>query len=162
HAHAGATKRTLKAIQTIAPAVRRSVPEHRCQVPGCRHATFVDVHHIQARKEGGGHGPENLVTLCSAHHRACHRGALSIEGSAPSALRFRHADGTTYGGALSPNGADAQLRVFRALRSLGFGEREARLALRRSATHVGEDAELEPLLRHAIGLLTAGAWAQAC
>ncbi|HXK16277.1 MAG TPA: hypothetical protein VNG33_00635, partial [Polyangiaceae bacterium] len=87
---------------------------------------------------------------------------LSIEGTAPSALQFRHADGTTYGGALAPNGADRQLRAFRALCTLGFGEREARLALRRSATQVGEDAELEPLLRHAIGLLSARAWAQAC
>src|SRR3954468_12265121 len=100
-------------------------------------------------------------TLCSAHHRACHRGALSIEGTAPTALRFRHADGTPYGGTVSPIGADTQLRAFRALRTLGFSEREARLALRRSATHVGEDAELELLLRHAIGLLTARAWAQA-
>ncbi|HXK17064.1 MAG TPA: HNH endonuclease signature motif containing protein, partial [Polyangiaceae bacterium] len=121
-----------------------------------------DVHHIQPREAGGAHESKNLLTLCSAHHRACHRGALSIDGTAPSALRFRHADGTTYGGALSPNGADRQLRAFRALRALGFGEREARLALRRSATHVGEDAELEPLLRHAIGLLSAGIWAEAC
>jgi 5-methylcytosine-specific restriction endonuclease McrA len=164
HARSGETKRAVKATQTVPPAVRRSVllrDQHHCQVPGCRHATFVDVHHIQPREEGGGHEPENLVTLCSAHHRACHRGALSIEGSAPTALRFSHADGTTYGAAVPPNGADAQLRAFRALLGLGFGEREARLALRRSATHVGEDAELEPLLRHAIRLLTAGAWAEA-
>ncbi|HXK19753.1 MAG TPA: HNH endonuclease signature motif containing protein, partial [Polyangiaceae bacterium] len=164
HARAGETERALKATQTVPPAVRRSVlrrDQHRCQVPGCRHATFVDVHHIQARDEGGAHEPKNLLTLCSAHHRACHRGALSIEGSAPSALRFQHADGTTYGGALSPKAADTQLRAFRALRALGFGEREARLALRQSATHVGEDAELELLLRHAIGLLSVGSWSQA-
>jgi len=165
HARASEAKTAAKATQTVPPAVRRLVlrrDQHRCQVPGCRHATFVDVHHIQAREEGGGHEPKNLLTLCSDHHRACHRGALSIEGTAPSALRFRHADGTPYGGALSPNSEDVQLRAFRALRALGFGEREARLALRRSAPHVGEDAELEPLLRHAMGLLTAGAWAQAC
>jgi len=164
HAHAGETKRALKATQTVPPAVRRAVlcrDQHRCQVPGCRHATFVDVHHIQAREEGGGHEPENLLTLCSAHHRACHRSALSIQGSAPTALRFQHADGTTYGGAVSANRADVQLRVFRALRALGFGEREARLALRRSASLMGASAMLEPLLRRAIGLLTAGAWAEA-
>jgi len=162
--HAAETKRAAKATQTVPPAVRRSVlrrDQHRCQVPGCRHATFVDVHHIQPREDGGTHELENLLTLCGAHHRACHRGALSVEGTAPAALRFRHADGTTYGGALSPAPADVQLRAFRALRALGFGEREARLALRQSATHVGENADLEPLLRHAMGLLTAGAWAKA-
>jgi hypothetical protein len=164
HAHVRETKLSHKATQTIPPAVRRSVlrrDQHRCQVPGCRHATFVDVHHIRPREEGGGHEPENLLTLCSAHHRACHRGALSIEGRAPAALRFRHADGTDYGAAQPPNRADVQLRAFRALRSLGFGERDARLALRQSATHMGENADLEPLLRHAIELLTARAWAKA-
>jgi hypothetical protein len=135
--------------------------QHRCQVPGCRHATFVDVHHIQPREEGGGHEPENLLTLCGAHHRACHSGALSIEGRAPTALRFRHADGAEYGAALPPNAADVQPRAFQALRTLGFGEREARLALRQSATDVGGTAQLEPLLRHAIELLTARAWAKA-
>src|SRR4051812_22633716 len=172
HAHMGQAERARmgqpepshKATQTVPPAVRRAVlrrDQGRCQVPGCRHATFVDVHHIQPREEGGDHLPENLLTLCSAHHRACHRGALSIEGSAPTALRFRHADGTDYGAALSPNAADVQLRAFQALRALGFGEREARVALRQSATHVGDDAQLEQLLRHTVGLLTARAWAKA-
>jgi hypothetical protein len=163
-AHMGQAEHAHKATQTVPPSVRRSVlrrDRHRCQVPGCRHATFVDLHHIQAREEGGDHEPENLLTLCGAHHRACHRGALSIEGSAPTALRFRHADGTEYGATLSPNAADVQLRAFQALRTLGFGEREARLALRQSATHMGENADLESLLRHAIELLTARAWAKA-
>jgi 5-methylcytosine-specific restriction endonuclease McrA len=163
-AHVGQAEPSHKATQTIPPAVRRAVlrwDQRRCQVPGCRHATFVDAHHIRPREEGGGHEPENLLTLCGAHHRPCHRGALSIEGRAPTALRFRHADGTEYGAALSPNAADVQLRAFQALRSLGFGERDARLALRQSATHVGESAQLEPLLRHAVGLLTARAWAKA-
>jgi hypothetical protein len=164
HAHAREPEQSVKATQTIPPAVRRAVlrrDQHRCQVPGCRHATFVDVHHIQPRDEGGGHEPENLLTLCGAHHRACHRGALSIEGSAQTALRFSHADGTEYCAALSANGAEVQPRAFRALRALGFGEREARLALRQGATHMGENADLEPLLRHVIELLTARAWAKA-
>jgi hypothetical protein len=163
-ARMGQPEPSHKATQTVPPAVRRAVlrrDQRRCQVPGCRHATFVDVHHIQPREEGGDHLPENLLTLCSAHHRACHRGALSIEGSAPAALRFRHADGTDYGAALSPNAADVQLRAFEALRTLGFGEREARLALRQGATHMGENAQLEQLLRHTVGLLTTRAWAKA-
>jgi hypothetical protein len=164
-ARVGETKHALKATQTVPPTVRRAVlrrDQHRCQVPGCRHATFVDVHHIQARESGGAHEPENLLTLCSAHHRACHRGNLSIEGRAPSSLRFRHADGSDYGGAVSPHDADVQAQAFRALRALGFGERETRGVLRQCATtHVGPSAKLEPLLRHAIGLLTASSWAKA-
>lgn len=72
-----------RAQQTIRPARRRAVMRRdggRCGVPGCRHATFVDVHHIQQRVDGGGDDLDNLVVLCTAHHRAVHRGALVIEG----------------------------------------------------------------------------------
>jgi hypothetical protein len=55
---------------------------------GCRHATFVDVHHLRAREDGGNHEPYNLLTLCGAHHRACHRGELLIEKSDSDGLRF--------------------------------------------------------------------------
>jgi hypothetical protein len=71
-----------RATQTIRPARRRAVMRRdggRCVVPGCRHATFVDVHHITARADGGGDDVENLLVLCAAHHRAVHRGALVLE-----------------------------------------------------------------------------------
>jgi hypothetical protein len=47
-----------RAVQDVPPAVRRLVlrRDHgRCVVPGCKHVTWVDVHHLQAREEGGGH-----------------------------------------------------------------------------------------------------------
>jgi hypothetical protein len=56
--------------------------ERRCRVAGCRNATFLDLHHIRSRSEGGGHSADNLVTLCSAHHRALHRGELRSSGDA--------------------------------------------------------------------------------
>jgi hypothetical protein len=99
-AHVGASR----AKQTIPPAVRRKVlarDHHRCRAPGCRCATFVDVHHRKPRSEGGTHAPDNLITLCSAHHTALHRGTLIIDGP-PDSPRFLHADGTPYGGAASP------------------------------------------------------------
>ena len=73
-AHMGGAER---ATQDIPPAVRRRVlrRDHgRCVVPGCTHGTFLDVHHLRRRSEGGTHHEDNLVTLCSAHHRALHRG----------------------------------------------------------------------------------------
>src|SRR6187399_747425 len=66
---------SVRATQTIPPATRRTVlrrDEGRCRVPGCRHAVFVEPHHIGLRSEGGDHDPENLITLCGAHHRAVH------------------------------------------------------------------------------------------
>ncbi len=67
--------RAARATQDVPPAVRRAVlrrDHHRCRVPGCRHARFVDLHHLETREEGGEHDPQNLITLCGAHHRAIH------------------------------------------------------------------------------------------
>ena len=38
----------------------------------CRNRRWLDVHHVRPRSEGGDHRLENLITLCSAHHRAEH------------------------------------------------------------------------------------------
>jgi hypothetical protein len=121
-----------RATQTIPPALRRAVlrrDEGHCQVPGCRHAVFTDVHHLRLRSEGGVNSLENLVTLCSSHHRAIHRGELLAEGSASNGLTFRHADGTPYGGAPSARGADLRAKAFRALTGMGYRETEAKRAL---------------------------------
>jgi hypothetical protein len=78
-------RRGKRAQQDIPPALRRAVlrrDERRCRVAGCRNATFLDLHHIQPRSEGGSHSADNLVTLCSAHHRALHRGELCGAGDA--------------------------------------------------------------------------------
>jgi hypothetical protein len=75
-------KRPARATQTVPPATRRAVlrrDQHRCQVPGCRHRIFVDVHHIRTREDGGGHELDNLLTLCGAHHRASRHGSRCRE-----------------------------------------------------------------------------------
>jgi len=51
---------------------------HRCTFTGpdgrrCETTRWLDVHHIVPRSEGGPDEPENLTTLCSAHHRLVHR-----------------------------------------------------------------------------------------
>jgi hypothetical protein len=119
------------------------------------------VHHIRTREDGGGHELDNLLTLCGAHHRASHAGELTVQGSVSSGLSFRHADGTDYGGAVVAADAGVQAAAFRALRGLGFGERETRHALAQVAGHVGADARLEQVVRSALELLSAGALAQA-
>ena len=60
---------------TIPPRVRREVTardHHRCQSPGCHRTRFLEVHHIQARHQGGTNHPENLITLCGSCHRLWH------------------------------------------------------------------------------------------
>ncbi len=88
-----------RASQTIPPAIRRAVVSafhHRCAVPGCGNATWLDVHHIRHRAHGGSHAPGNLLLLCSSHHRRVHEGDLRVNRD-HGRLRFRRADGTPYG-----------------------------------------------------------------
>jgi 5-methylcytosine-specific restriction endonuclease McrA len=142
-----------RARRAVPPALRRTVlarDRHGCRVPGCRNTHFVDVHHLQPRSEGGKNTLENLITLCTAHHRATHRGELIIEPTAQG-LSFQHADGTPYGEAVTPSSIDTHAKIFGALRNLGFREREARAVL----VELRNDASLrhaptELLLREAL------------
>jgi hypothetical protein len=152
-----------RATQTIPPPLRRAVLRRdgaRCTVTGCRHATFVDVHHLVPRADGGAHTPESLVTLCSSHHRAIHRGDLLIEGTPSSALRFLHADGTAYGGSrtvyggpLRPAISDARSKARRALELMGLRPSEVKRALVRVPDSL--TASLEQIIRHALRELAA-------
>jgi hypothetical protein len=154
-AHVGAS--ATRAKQAIPPARRRAVmqrDQHRCRVPGCCNATFLDVHHVTARENGGGNEADNLITLCGAHHRAVHRGELMVVGTAGNA-RFRHADGSWYGEVAQPQVADVFTKVSAALRNLGFRDREICVVLgelRRSPEVASE--RVEDVLRKAVGKLT--------
>ena len=141
-------------------------------MPGCSHRAFAQVHHVVPRADGGGHDPDGLIALCSAHHDAVHRGTLVVTGTFSAGFGFRHADGREYG---SPHARAARSAVmaeaFAALRGLGFRETETRqmldgvrgelpegattpavvrLALRRTRVHCGVVREaVVPYLRSA-------------
>jgi hypothetical protein len=135
-AHAVRAHTGTRAKQTIPPALRRAIlarDQHRCSVPGCMNATFLDLHHILPRSEGGDNVLANLHTLCGAHHRAVHRGQLIIERDA-SGLRFLHAKGRPYGEPGTPPPPDTEdpgveSKVAFALRHLGFRDAEVRAVL---------------------------------
>jgi hypothetical protein len=121
-----------RAKQTAPPALRRAVllrDQRRCQVPGCSNASWLDVHHIELRSEGGRHSLQNLICVCGAHHHAAHRGQITIDRSESGALRVRHADGTEYGRNVRPQLLELRAKVFSALRHLGFREGQVRAAL---------------------------------
>jgi hypothetical protein len=152
-----------RAHQDVTPAVRRAVlarDHEQCTVPGCTSASFLDVHHLVPRSEGGAHDPDRLVTLCGAHHRALHHGQLRIEGNVATRVTYRHADGTRYGArvdSLDPSSVFAFAEAFRALRSLGFRETEARRALNDIdiRSHVGDTGVVQ-IIRAALGRLSPG------
>ncbi|HVZ31299.1 MAG TPA: HNH endonuclease [Polyangiaceae bacterium] len=128
--NAGRSRASARAKQDIPPALRRAVlrrDERRCRVPGCRNATFLDLHHIVPRSEGGSHSADNLVTVCAAHHRALHRGELRSTGDASC---FRVLPGVTVdGGGLHPppaSSAEVSAKVASGLCQLGFRAAEVR------------------------------------
>jgi hypothetical protein len=160
-ANPAAARPTPRARQSIPPALRRAVlaRDRRCRVPGCTHATFVDVHHLQPRSEGGRNEAQNLLVLCSMHHRATHCGELLIERERDGCLVFRHADGAAYGHPSGLKRIDAHGKVFSALRHLGFREGEVKAVLaelRMDRSLAG--APLEHLLREALCRIQLRAW----
>jgi hypothetical protein len=122
-----------------------------CVVPGCRNHRFLDMHHVVARADGGGHDADKLAVLCGQHHRAVHAGRIIIEGTASGGLRFAHADGTAYGCRPCPDDVEVATEVLGALEHLGFGAARAR-ALLDDVRKRGAPAGREALLRAALML----------
>ena len=85
--------------RAIPPRVRRRVlarDAHRCVVPGCTNRLWLDLHHLRPFAAGGDHGQDNLVTLCTAHHRLHHEGRLALERIGPLELRVGFANGRVH------------------------------------------------------------------
>ncbi len=87
-----------KVTRTIPTHVRNKVrarSQDRCEVPGCGNRVGLEIHHLRGWKRG--HHLNDLLHLCSAHHKAQHEGSLRVEGSRPTGLTFRRADGAVLG-----------------------------------------------------------------
>lgn len=80
--------------RTIPPAVRRALRSRDagCRFPGCTHRRFLHAHHIEHWARGGATDLDNLVQLCSHHHRLVHEGGFTVERRA-GVMCFRRPDG---------------------------------------------------------------------
>jgi Domain of unknown function (DUF222)/HNH endonuclease len=81
--------------RTIPPALRRALRSRDggCRFPGCTHERFLHAHHIQHWARGGPTVLENLIQLCSYHHRLVHEGGFGVERVRGGPVRFRRPDG---------------------------------------------------------------------
>jgi hypothetical protein len=73
-----------RATRTVGRRLRR-VLEHRdrcCVVPGCGATRGLHAHHLVHWEDGGLTELDNLVLVCPYHHRAHHRGVITITGPA--------------------------------------------------------------------------------
>ena len=80
--------RRTRAIPT---AIRRAlwIRDQGCRFPGCSNKRFVHGHHIKHWLHGGRTSLDNLVMLCSFHHRQIHEGGFSIELAADGGVEVR-------------------------------------------------------------------------
>jgi len=144
-----------RATTTIPLATRRQIwrRDHgRCQVPGCRAARNLDIHHVVHRADGGDHDPKNLVVMCSGHHKLLHDGLLAVKGAAPDLTFTRR--GVFLGKSTdAPNRYAAvalSTRARAALTRLGIDRDDARSAIDAITAHVDHDATLELVVREAL------------
>jgi Domain of unknown function (DUF222)/HNH endonuclease len=81
--------------RTIPAALRRALRsrDEGCRFPGCTHRRFLHAHHIHHWARGGPTTLENLVHLCSYHHRLVHEGGYGVERAGSRSVRFRRPDG---------------------------------------------------------------------
>lgn len=73
-----------RTTRTISRTLRRAL-EHRdktCVVPGCGATRGLHAHHLVHWENGGLTELDNLVLVCPFHHRAHHRGDITLSGPA--------------------------------------------------------------------------------
>jgi hypothetical protein len=64
-----------------------------CRFPGCDRRQWVQAHHLTPWACGGRSDLDNLVLLCSSHHRLLHEGRWKVSGRADGELRFHDPGG---------------------------------------------------------------------
>jgi hypothetical protein len=67
-----------------------------CRFPGCGARRFTEAHHIRWWRHGGRTDLENLVLICSFHHRLVHEYGWRVERRADGVVRWFRSDGTGY------------------------------------------------------------------
>ncbi|ORV71052.1 HNH endonuclease signature motif containing protein [Mycobacterium gastri] len=92
-----------RATRVLNRRLRRAL-EHRdrtCVVPGCGATRGLHAHHIRHWEDGGATELANLVLLCPYHHRAHHRGIITITGPAEALTVTDSADRQLSAGSLA-------------------------------------------------------------
>jgi hypothetical protein len=81
--------------RTVPRAIKRALAarDKGCVFPGCQHKRFVDAHHVRHWSAGGETSLDNLMLLCSQHHRLVHEGGFTIERDFRNNWFFKRPDG---------------------------------------------------------------------
>ena len=81
--------------RAIPPSTRRALVsrDRHCQFRGCTHDRYVEGHHIVHWAQGGETKLDNLVLLCSRHHRSVHEFGYRIRRSGDGSFEFMEPTG---------------------------------------------------------------------
>jgi hypothetical protein len=67
-----------------------------CTFPGCSQRRFVQAHHIAWWEQGSVTDLDNLVLVCSFHHKLVHEYGWRLTRDGDGSVRWFHPDGTRY------------------------------------------------------------------
>ena len=76
--------------------------DNGCRFPGCGTQRFTEAHHIVWWSRGGRTDLDNLLLICSFHHRLVHEHGWSIERDSSGEVTWRRHDGARYRAGPSP------------------------------------------------------------
>ena len=145
--------------RAVPPAIRRAlrVRDGGCRFPGCDRSRFTHAHHIKHWADGGETSLDNLVTLCSQHHRQVHEGGYGVRVR-DGAIEFTRPDGREippagvrrqgcFRGNTCDNSGAQRLAVANAARGVSIEARTARC--RWGGERMDYDIALDALCREA-------------
>ena len=81
--------------RTVPTTIRRALiaRDRTCTFPGCTHGRWLDAHHIKYWADGGETSLDNLILLCSHHHRLVHEGGFTVATRRDGSRCFARPDG---------------------------------------------------------------------
>ena len=91
----GQTVNVGRRRRTVPPALRLAIERRdggRCRFPSCTNRRYVHVHHLVHWAHGGETNRDNLILLCSFHHRLLHEGGWRVRGQGEDNLVFTGPD----------------------------------------------------------------------
>jgi hypothetical protein len=92
--------------RVVSTSLKRAVfaRDAGCVFPGCHHTRFIDTHHVHHWADGGDTTLDNLICLCTSHHRLVHEGGFAIQRNADGTYYFTRPDGRPLDRAYVPRG----------------------------------------------------------
>jgi len=84
--------------------------DRECRFPGCGARRFTEAHHIMWWRHGGRTDLDNLLLICSFHHRLVHEHGWSVRRDAGGEVEWLRSDGIRYRAGPSP-GDDLEEQV---------------------------------------------------